>query len=153
MNVDKERNRESVRRWYSSHSEEYNTKRRDRYSKDPSIREKAQLRAKLYRDSKRNGRAIERELHRTLNGSSVRVYTSGQVAEIIGRTPQMLRNWENKSWIPHPTIPGKHRLYTEHQVSLIDDFNTDLIDAGGAKRITIEGLQKLSSYVYADWSE
>ena len=153
MNVDKERNRESVRRWYRSHSEEYNTKRRDRYSKDPSIREKAQLRAKLYRDSKRNGRAIERELYRTVNGSNVQVYTSGQVAEIIGRTPQMLRNWQSNGWIPQPSIPGKHRLYTDNQVDLIDEFNTTLMDAGGAKRITVDGIQKLSSYVYDGWSK
>lgn len=153
MNVDKERNRESVRRWYSSHSEEYNTKRRDRYSKDQSIREKAQLRAKTYRESKRSGRKIEREVYRTLNGTTEQVYTSGQVAEIIGRTPQMLRNWQSNGWIPQPTIPGKHRLYTENQVQLIDDFNIDLADSGGAKRITVEGVKKLSSYVYEEWSK
>lgn len=153
MNVGTERNRESVRRWYNSHAKEYNEKRRDRYSKDPSMREKAQLRAKMYRDSKRKGREIERVVYRTLNGSMEEVYTSGQVAEIIGCTAQMLRNWQGNGWIPAPTIPGKHRLYTENQVDLIDDFNGRLAENGGAKQIKADKLKELILYVRDEWSE
>lgn len=127
-----EKNRETVRKWYHGHSEEYNDLRRQRYAEDKEVREKARQRAREYRNRRRKGASISSDpVWRYVNGSGacdyghgrrIRVWSTGQIAEIIGATPQMLRNWERKGWIPDSIFPDKHRLYTGEQVNLIVEF-------------------------------
>lgn len=111
-----ERAKAQHRRWYDENREEYNAVRRGRYAKDEESREKARQRAANYRSE---SHTIERVLNRTLNGKVVRVYSTGEVAEAMGRTPQMLRNWENADMIPASSFPDTHRLYTRAQMRMI----------------------------------
>jgi hypothetical protein len=104
------------RKWYAENSEDYNALRRQRYAANKEARDKARERARRYRGE---DHTIERHLTRDLNGKTVRVYSTGEVAEAMGRTPQMLRNWEAAGLIPESVFPDKHRLYTRKQMSMI----------------------------------
>ena len=105
-----ERNRETVRRWYHGHSESYNEERRDKYANDKEVRAKARERARKYRERRRQGEGMsDAPLWRYVNGKGaceygqgerIPVWSTGQIAEAIGCTPQMLRNWEKKGWLP-----------------------------------------------------
>lgn len=104
------------RKWYGENRDDYNALRRQRYAEDKEARKKARERAARYRNAKP---PIERTLTRELNGKVVEVFSTGQVAEAMGRTPQMLRNWENADMIPPSSFPDKHRLYTKRQVRML----------------------------------
>lgn len=116
-----ERNRASVRRWYAANREEYSALRRRRYKANPKLRAKARKAAAKYRRDRQRGLIqVRRTLSRTLNGVAVTVYTSGHVTDRIQCSPQVLRSWEERGWLPRPIFEGeKHRLYTAHQVGLI----------------------------------
>jgi hypothetical protein len=111
-----ERAKEQHRKWYHENREDYNALRRQRYRDNKEAREKARARAARYRSEEHT---IERTLTRELNGKTVEVFSTGQVAEAMGRTPQMLRNWENSNLIPPSSFPDKHRLYTKAQMRMI----------------------------------
>jgi hypothetical protein len=111
-----ERAKAQHRKWYSENAEDYNALRRKRYAENKEARDKARERARRYRSE---GHTIERTLTRELNGKTVEVFSTGQVAEAMGRTPQMLRNWENANLIPPSSFPDKHRLYTKAQMRMI----------------------------------
>lgn len=120
---------DSVRKWYHSHSDEYNEARRLKYAADADARERAKERARNYRERRRKGNGLNHEpLFRFVNedgpcdygeGLRIPVWTTGQIASDIGATPQMLRNWQKKKWIPESIFPDKHRLYTANQFQLI----------------------------------
>lgn len=124
-----ERNRAGVRKWYGENREEYNALRRERYAADQEVREKARQRAAEYR---KNKPTIERVLHRDLNGKRVRVYSTGQVAQAMERTPQMLRNWEKADLIPPSSFPDKHRLYTSKQLAMVVKLAEVIKENGGS---------------------
>ena len=108
------------RKWYSENREDYNALRRQRYADSKDSRDKARERAAQYRaELQVCGRQIERVLTRELAGKTVRVYSTGEVANAMGRTPQMLRNWENANLIPPSTFDDKHRLYSKAQLRMI----------------------------------
>lgn len=110
------RNREGVRKWYGENRDDYNALRRDKYAASKNSREKARLRAAAYRA---DSPTIERKLYRELDGKRVRVFSTGEVAARIKRTPQMLRNWHAKGLIPASSFSDKHRLYTKRQVTML----------------------------------
>lgn len=148
---DPEKSRESVRRWYREHRDDYNEERRRRYKADPEVREKARARAQEYREQIRAGKSIERTLYRNINGARTEVYTTGQVAEYIGCSSQMLRNWETKrKWIPPSTFPDKHRLYTMEQVELIADLY-DVIMAASGRWKNIENFENVLLTIKEGW--
>jgi hypothetical protein len=102
--------------WYDNNREAYNELRRQRYAKNKDVRDKACQRAARYR---KESPIIERKLYRVVKGKKVEVFSTGQVAEMIGRTPQVLRNWERAALIPPSIFPDKHRLYTKPQVAML----------------------------------
>ena len=108
------------RKWYGDNRDDYNALRRERYAANKDARVKARERAGNYRAQRQvGGREIERVLTRELNGKVVRVYSTGEVADAMGRTPQMLRNWEQAGMIPPSSFPDTHRLYTRTQLRMI----------------------------------
>ena len=114
--VTSERAKAQHRKWYGENREDYNALRRQRYAANREARQKARERAARYRSEEHT---IERTLTRELNGKTVEVFSTGQVADAMGRTPQMLRNWENANLIPTSSFPDKHRLYTKQQMRMI----------------------------------
>jgi hypothetical protein len=123
-----ERNRAGVRKWYGENRDDYNALRRERYANSPKSQELARGRAARYRAEKK---PIERKLYRDLNGKSVRVYSTGEVAQAMDRTPQMLRNWERADMIPASSFDDKHRLYTLRQLKLVSKLGSVIQENGG----------------------
>ena len=124
-----EKNRASFRRYYDENRDDYNARRRDKYAQDKETREKARERAREYRASKP---VVERQLTRVLNGRNVKVYSTGQIAQEMDRTPQMLRNWDKLGLIPESVFPDKHRLYTAKQKRMIIRLGEVIAENGGA---------------------
>lgn len=114
-----ERSLASVRRWYATHREEYSELRKQRYADNPKYRKLARQRAIAYREARRKGLKVSRTLTRMVNGVPVEVFTSGYVADKLKCSPQLIRNWEARGWIPKPLFSDKHRLYTARQVELM----------------------------------
>jgi hypothetical protein len=124
-----ERNRAGVRKWYGENREDYNALRRERYAADEGQRVKARERAARYR---KDNVEITRKLFRELKGKSVEVFSTGQVAEYLDRTPQMIRNWERASMIPPSSFPDAHRLYTQKQMDMIRSLEHVILENGGS---------------------
>ena len=125
------RNRAGVRRWYGDNRDEYNALRRARYANNPSAREKARLRASSYRESINTGMQVVRKVTREYEGKNVIVLSTGQVAEMLDRTPQMLRNWERDGLIPKTVFPDTHRYYTKRQARLLVTLLNSVKRSGG----------------------
>jgi len=133
-----QRNLATVRRWYHNHSDEYNELRRRKYADDKELRDKAKKRAKDYRKRRRSGVVQDSgPLYRFVNGEGpcsygegkkIPVFTTGHIAQMIGSTPQMIRNWELKGWLPSSLFPDKHRLYTMTQVKLVVELSNFMND-------------------------
>lgn len=115
-----DRSKAGVRRWYGENRDDYNALRRARYANSKDARDKARVRAANRRTKDRMGKIeIIRHLFRELDGKRIEVFSTGQVAELMGRTPQMLRNWENEGLIPPSVFVDTHRLYTRKQARMI----------------------------------
>lgn len=127
--------RSSTAQWYAKHKTEHNEKRRTAYANTPVLRKEARERAAQYRQSRRDGKTVERSLVRVVNGSAVRVYTTGEVADHLGCSAQMIRNWESRGWIPAPVLPDSHRLYFKHQVEMIRRLYLKLAKGTGKSRL------------------
>lgn len=68
-----------------------------------------------------------------IDGIKKRFYTTGSVAQVLNRSPQTVRIWERKGWIPAPTYRTKkpsggklrnpnskgYRLYSHEQVEVL----------------------------------
>lgn len=131
MNIQQaERNRAEGRRWYGDNRDSYNAVRRQRYAADPEAREKARQRAAGRRQGIQP--VPTRVLYREVNGRYVRVYSTGQVAAKMGRTAQMLRNWEIGGMIPESIFPDTHRLYTKGQVTKLVALGETMKSVGGS---------------------
>lgn len=120
-----------ARRRYDKNREQHNALRRENYAKDKKARDKARGRAAEYREAQRDGTVtIQRTLTRDINGKPVEVFSTGQVAEMLERTPQMLRNWEKGGLIPASNFTDNHRLYTKAQVRKLRSLCV-IIEANG----------------------
>ena len=124
-----ERNRAGVRKWYDENRKDYNAVRRERYAANGDAREKARQRAARYR---KEAPTIERQLTREYHGRNVSVLSTGQVAALMDRTPQMLRNWQKEGLIPESVFPDKHRLYTKKQSRAVVRLDTLIRENNGS---------------------
>ena len=151
-NTASEKAKAGVRKWYANHREEFNALRREKYAKSIDSRKKARVRAARYRQGKREGITIDRELYRTVAGKSLRVYTTGQVAEQLECSAQMIRNWEARGWIPNSVFPDSHRLYLKHQVALISKLNTKMANRKANSRASrIEIVHQWQDSILGKW--
>lgn len=143
-----ERNRVGHRRWYGENRDEYNALRRERYAENKEARAKAQQRAADYRQ--RGKIAIERTLIRVhpATGLEVPVFSTGQVAALLSRTPQTFRYWEQEGMIPASIFPDSHRLYTIDQVSMLVDLALAIKITGGWQTPEV---QNLVQDIFASW--
>ena len=90
---------------------------------------------------------IGRILTREVNGKEVEVFSTGQVAAILERTPQMLRNWERAGLVPPSVFPDNHRLYTKAQVRKLVSLASIIKENGGTwtspkVRIKVRSIRK-----------
>jgi hypothetical protein len=139
-----EQNRAGVRKWYGENRTTYNQLRRARYAENKEARAKARERAANYRNKKT---AITREIFRDLDGQKVRVFSTGEVAAKMNRTPQMIRNWQKQGLIPETSFPDTHRFYTSAQMDLLVLLDSAIKDSGGSwsAPAVVEALNKLQA--------
>lgn len=105
--------------WYSRNAENLSGARHKRYRENPEVREAAKDRAREWRENRSAGAKIERKSFAVINGKQVRVFTVGEIADEVGRSPSNLRLLISKGDLPSPTLPGVHRRYTTGEVSNI----------------------------------
>lgn len=117
--------------WYAKNRERLNAERRHRYQTDPEYRRKAIAVSARYRSKKEHVRKPPIQLVRVVNGVPVPVFSAMETAQQIGRSAQSIRKWERRGWIPAPIFPGRRRLYTAGQISLIQRLADVLEDCVG----------------------
>ena len=112
------------REWYERNREEALKKQRDRARDHPDIA--AYRRAAYERYQARIAAGVTPNLYPLyidVEGDSVRVYRSREVARMIGCSPSSLANWEQQNWLPLAYF-NRRRLYTEKQIELIKLFHS-----------------------------
>ena len=128
-----ESKRSGVRRWYGENRDAYNAVRRQRYADSKDVQSKAKSRSARRREEERAGPIeIGRVMTRAVNGTEVEVFSTGQVAAILERTPQVLRNWERAGLIPPSIFSDKHRFYTKAQVRKLVSLARIFAENGGS---------------------
>ena len=151
--IQAEKRRAGIRRWYHENKGEYNKKRSTRYANDPDYRANV---IRLGRESmRRNGCEPKGKWYtRTLkDGSAVQVCTVGVIAKKIGKVTATIRIWEDKGWIPSPEISGGHRLYFPHQVDLVIEFCEFLDDLRSNPRDikTKDAIKEKAREIAREW--
>jgi hypothetical protein len=106
--------KEAFRAWYDRNRRAFNAARRQKYLTDRARREKARSQAAKYRQSVRETGKLP-ALRRGL-------FTVSHLAAVLGVSAQTVRNLEAKEIIPKASHPGKHRLYSAEQVSLLQQL-------------------------------
>lgn len=115
----KQRQREAFARWYAKKKKAFNAERRQRYWEDEEHRQKAIEAARDYRERLAENRPPP---SREYKGQQVQVFTVTELGEHVGRSADTLRAWEAKGLLPKPLFTEHSRLYTEHQLTLVDQL-------------------------------
>ena len=110
-------------RWYRRNAAEFNAKRRARYRQDKEYRQRiverqAEDRARESRLTKEKKPLVKVDK----NGNKQEVFRIGEVAQMLGRSPQTIRGWEAEGFLPSKTILSTHRYYTKAQISLMSEL-------------------------------
>lgn len=149
------------KKWYEEHRTEVLTRRKERYTADPSYRARELTRNRARR-LKRQQEAAQAVLQspkgrgwRRVDVDGVACFTSGALARVLGRTMQVVRAWEASGVIaeaPHRT-PAGERLYTRE---FIERTYEELLVAGKIEAVHEEKLDPgrvLRKLRYADGRE
>lgn len=136
-------------KWYSKNKVAFNKKRQEKYAADKELRERAVLRQREYR--KNNPSRVRTDSTRVVGGRPQTVQRIGAVAEVIGRTEQVIRMWESKGLIPKPTVKSTHRYYTENQVALMKGLAETMDEVRYKPSIRAAAISKKSSEVHLLW--
>lgn len=112
-----EKSKKKFRNWYTQNREDYNAKRREKYSQDKELREKARKNARKQRqktESPDTGPVL-----RTVSGRTLKVYRVSAAGAFIGRSPETIRTWIRNGWIPDVADGWTHRTFTKGQIKLM----------------------------------
>lgn len=144
----------NFKQWYAKNKDELNAARKERYHSDPEYRQKIIERQKIARHKKpRPVTPIERRSFREIDGKKTQVFRIGAVCEYAGCSERTLRGWEQDGLIPPPTIPGRHRVYTEHQALLLRGFARRLLQLRYDRRSRKRIAEFLSESVKSQWGK
>lgn len=137
------------RDYYQKNKEEINAKRRERYKTNKAVREaarEASARTKEHEKERLDGR-----VPRTYQGKEVLCHRIGDVADKIGRTSFIIRWWEREGVIPPPIFEGEQRVYTEHQVHLLNQLSQAIRNAEPSKKDTAHVKKYMSPKIHEQW--
>ena len=109
----------AFREWYGDNSEKLSETRQKKYREDPAVREAAKDRSRAWRENRSAGAKIARKSFAMIDGDAVRVFTIGEIADKVGRSPSNLRLLISKGELPGPMLPGVQRRYTATEVANI----------------------------------
>lgn len=139
-------------RWYRNNRETFNEARRDRYARDPNVREQAVQRQRDYRANKAT-QPKERNHFRDHNGQKVQVWRIGHVAERLEVDRQTIRKWEEGGWIPPASIGSTHRYYTERQIKLMEAWKNLMAEVRYKPSVRKPSMEALSSLIKKNWNK
>ena len=140
------RQRKTYRKWYESNGADYNEERKKRYANDPEYRDRIKAQAKETRE-RRKARGGVQETSVIRDG--VEVYRVSAAAELLGKSPDALRSWVRKGWVPEKT--GQvHRFYTKGQIKLMQRL-VDVIKKYRYAKNYEDRLQQIVTKVHANW--
>lgn len=140
----------TFRKWYEEHGDDLNAKRRDRYASDPEYREKAKAQARIARERRRarGGQVSETTVKRVIDGKEVELYRVSAAAEMIGKSPDTIRLWTRKGYVPGEA--GEHRLYSLKQVKLLQKL-AKVIDKYRYNRKYKHILNQAVKHIHNNW--
>ena len=148
------RRRTSYRRWYDNNRADYNEKRRQRYREDQEYRER-QIECSLQTRRDSDGTPSSRPVVKLVGGVEVKVWRIGQLSHKVKRSPQILRQWEKRGWLPRGGAGGNtHRYYTQDQVRLVKRLVrvADKYRYAAPGRLA-EEMDKAAAVVFAQWEQ
>lgn len=139
-------------KWYKKNSEKLNDKRKKRYATDTSYRQAAIDRQAEYRSRNPPKSRAGESRFKKVGGTAVEAFRIGKAAEIIGRSVQSIRKWEQLGIIPSPVVPSSHRYYTAYQVMLMKEL-ADIIDLARHERggLLQAAIETKSAEIKSKW--
>ena len=146
------KSQDAYRRWYERNKAQFNPARAAKYASDPSLRQKRGEHQREYRRNNPPARS-DGTLTRQVNGTTIRVFRIGQVAQLIGRDVQVIRIWERAGRIPKPTIAGAQRLYTQRQVNLLIDFAQLMTTVRYDHKVRAKAIEQKAQQIALAWSQ
>ena len=140
------RQRKTYRKWYESSGSDYNEKRKKRYANDPEYRARIKAQAKETRERRKERGGVQET---SVMRDGVEVYRVSAAAELLERSPDALRSWVRKGWVPEST--GQvHRFYTKAQIKLMRRLVEVITKYRYAKNYE-DRLQKVVEHIHANW--
>lgn len=142
----------AYRSWYEINKEKLSARRKQRYQQDKEYREKALSRASDWRaNNPTPSRAGEARI-KVVNGTEMRCFRITETSQMIGRSDQTIRDWEEKGIIPKPSVEGVHRFYTYPQVVLMRELG-EIIDSlrYGQKEVLEAAIEVKSAEIHQLW--
>lgn len=138
-------------KWYESKGRKAHSERRKKkYDEDPVYREQVLARN---REVKQRIRVpSDGRITRFVDGAEILVFRIGQVAEQIGKSVGIIRDWEKDGTIPAPSFEDTQRLYTERQVGLLKELADATAEAEGSKFKLHEIKEAMRPTIYKRWN-
>lgn len=150
------------RQYYLDHKKEIAAKKKERYQNDPEYRAAIQDRNRKVRAFKKKKREeqkkkVEKKDPMKPKKFSVRIggyerelsmYSSTQLAKMMGRSVQTIRLWERDEVLPKAIYRcnNNNRLYTEFQVKMLVAAMFDVVNECGRLK-----LKRFSEHTRAIW--
>ncbi len=148
-----EQKKTPFKKWYEKNAAKLAEARKRRYQNDPEYRDAILKRQQSYRRNHPGAsRAGESRLKKTASGQLVETFRIGEVAQMIGRSDQTIRDWEDAKLIPTPTIQSAHRYYTKQQVALMREL-AQVIDIARSegREVLGEAVAQKSREIHQNW--
>lgn len=140
------RQRKTYRKWYESNGSDYNQKRKDRYANDPEYRDRIKAQARETRERRKERGGVQET---SVIRDGVEVYRVSAAAELLGKSPDALRSWVRKGWVPENN-EQVHRFYTKAQIRLMQRL-VDVIQKYRYAKNYEDRLQKVVDTIHANW--
>jgi DNA-binding transcriptional MerR regulator len=124
--------------WYAENGDQLNAKRRNRYKSDPDYRARVLDANRKAREERRTVRLAEKAEEQAavktkvaprpykiftmvVKGVSIKLFTIGGLAAVLGCSVQAIRLWEKRGILPEPAFFSKKgdRLYTAEQIETL----------------------------------
>ena len=141
----------TFRKWYAKNGADLNAKRRQRYAEDPSYRDKAKVSSGMSRQRrKERGGVAETSVLRVVDGKEIEMFRVSAVGEMIGKSPDTIRLWCRKGWIPNGEA-GEHRLYHLHQIKLLKVL-AETLEKSRYKKSYKKTLQACTEFIHENWA-
>lgn len=128
--------------WYEANKQRLSEKRAKRYREDPEYREKAIARAKAQR-------AQTKKKEPVTDGYTV---SFRQMAEQLGVTVWVLREWRRKNYFPEPHLRDSWLWFKPEHVGLLNRLKLFFEQNGHRVSDATRGaLDDLVSLIYVNW--